>query len=229
MSHFSFCKMSQCRPTFFIVKHKTAHKYAAKKVLFRYTQRTVQYCKPCDTVVLTNHIYNFSLLFGGESVCSSSTVWFTFSPAKYKYCEHNVFYWYAVLQYTRQIDFVPVLHPEVSNDGSNCEAAEVRLDPLASLPHAQTMVEHGLPRSTTAAQISLEMTILLLLSPPPPPSSPCPSHPLPPPPPPPRWQRCVWVLLKCSCTPRPARPNLQSLTLDRDRTGDGHWLGVLMR
>ena len=142
MSHFSFCKMSQCRPTFFIVKHKTAHKYAAKKVLFRYTQRTVQYCKPCDTVVLTNHIYNFSLLFGGESVCSSSTVWFTFSPAKYKYCEHNVFYWYAVLQYTRQIDFVPVLHPEVSNDGSNCEAAEIWLDPLASLPHAQTMVEH---------------------------------------------------------------------------------------
>ena len=142
MSHFSFCKMSQCRPTFFIVKHKTAHKYAAKKVLFRYTQRTVQYCKPCDTVVLTNHIYNFSLLFGGESVCSSSTVWFTFSPAKYKYCEHNVFYWYAVLQYTRQIDFVPVLHPEVSNDGSNCEAAEIWLDTLASLPHAQTMVEH---------------------------------------------------------------------------------------
>src|SRR4029434_6403027 len=37
--------------------------------------------------------------------------------------------------------------------------------------------------STTAAQISLEMTILLLLSPPP--SSPCPSHPLPPPCPPP--------------------------------------------
>src|SRR4029434_6227225 len=35
LSHFSFCKMSQCRPTFFIVKHKTAHKYAAKKVLFR--------------------------------------------------------------------------------------------------------------------------------------------------------------------------------------------------
>src|SRR4029434_5042827 len=33
-----------------------------------------------------------SLLFGGESVCSFSTVWFTFSPAKYKYCEHNVFY-----------------------------------------------------------------------------------------------------------------------------------------
>jgi len=25
MSHFSFCKMSQCRPNFFIVKHKTAH------------------------------------------------------------------------------------------------------------------------------------------------------------------------------------------------------------
>src|SRR4029434_71140 len=74
MSHFSFCKMSQCRPTFFIVKHKTAHKYAAK-VLFRYTQRTVQYCKPGDTVVLTNHIYNFSLLFGGESVCSSSWFW----------------------------------------------------------------------------------------------------------------------------------------------------------
>src|SRR4029434_3093136 len=79
MSHFSFSKMSQCRPTFFIVKHKTAHKYAAKKVLFRYTQRTVQYCKPCDTVVLTNRIYNFRLLFGGESVCSSSTVWFSFT------------------------------------------------------------------------------------------------------------------------------------------------------
>ena len=31
MSHFSFGKMSQCRPTFFIVKHKTAHKYLAKK------------------------------------------------------------------------------------------------------------------------------------------------------------------------------------------------------
>src|SRR4029434_5467381 len=28
MSHFSFFRMSQCRPTFFIVKHKTAHKYA---------------------------------------------------------------------------------------------------------------------------------------------------------------------------------------------------------
>src|SRR4029434_7460166 len=167
MSHFSFCTMSQCRPTF-IVKHKTAHKYAAKEVLFRYTQRTVQYCKPCDSVVLTNHIYNFSLLFGGESVCSSSTVWFSFSPAKYKYFEHTVFYRYAVLQYTRQIDFVPVLHPEGSNDGSNCEAAEIWLDTLASLPHAQTMV-------------SFEMTILLLS--PPPPSSP--SHPLPPPCPPP--------------------------------------------
>ena len=43
MSHFSFCKMSQSRPTFFIVKHKTAHKYAAKKGLFRYTQRTVHF------------------------------------------------------------------------------------------------------------------------------------------------------------------------------------------
>src|SRR4029434_3417781 len=39
-------------------------------------------------------------------------------------------------------DFVPVLHPEVSNDGSNCEAAEIWLDTLASLPHVQTMVEH---------------------------------------------------------------------------------------
>src|SRR4029434_7790706 len=46
------------------------------------------------------------------------------------------------LQYTRQIDFVPVLHLEGSNDGSNCEAAEIWLDTLASLPRAQTMVEH---------------------------------------------------------------------------------------
>src|SRR4029434_8054746 len=46
------------------------------------------------------------------------------------------------IQYTRQIDFVPVLHPEGSNDGSNCEAAEIWLDTLASLPHAQTMIEH---------------------------------------------------------------------------------------
>ena len=50
------------------------------------------YLSECDSVVLTNHIYNFSLLFGCESVCSSSTVWFSFSPAKYKYCEHTVFY-----------------------------------------------------------------------------------------------------------------------------------------
>ena len=133
------------------------------KVLFRYTQRTVQYCKPCDTVVLTNHIYNFSLLFGGESVCSSSTVWFTFSPAKYKYCEHNVFYWYAVLQYTRQIDFVPVLHPEVSNDGSNCEAAEIWLDTLASLPHAQTMVEHMVYHSGPNLIRAFSFFFLLLL------------------------------------------------------------------
>ena len=34
MSHFSICKMSQCRPTFFIVKHKTAHEYAEKKLDF---------------------------------------------------------------------------------------------------------------------------------------------------------------------------------------------------
>src|SRR4029434_1163945 len=108
-----------------------------------------QYSKPCDTVVLTNHIYNFSLLFGGESVCSSSTVWFSFSPAKYKYFEHTVFYRYAVLQYTRQIDFVPVLHPEGSNDGSNCEAAEIWLDTLASLLHALTMVEHMVYHSGT--------------------------------------------------------------------------------
>ena len=170
MSHFSFCKMSQCRPTFFIVKHKTAHKYAAKKVLFRYTQRKVQYCKPCDTVVLTNHIYNFSLLFGGESVCSSSTVWFTFSPAKYKYCEHNVFYWYAVLQYTSQIDFVPVLHPEVSNDGSNCEAAEIWLNPLASLLHGQTMVDHMVDHSGPSEIMALLLALSFH-----------PLHPLPPP------------------------------------------------
>ena len=42
MSHFSFSKMSQCRPTFFIVKHKTAHKYAAKKVWFRPLNYTTQ-------------------------------------------------------------------------------------------------------------------------------------------------------------------------------------------
>src|SRR4029434_1866659 len=34
MSHFSFCKMSQCRPTFFIVKHKTVHNMQQKKVYF---------------------------------------------------------------------------------------------------------------------------------------------------------------------------------------------------
>src|SRR4029434_10059297 len=34
MSHFYFSTLSQCRPTFFIVKHKTAHKYAAKKFYF---------------------------------------------------------------------------------------------------------------------------------------------------------------------------------------------------
>ena len=49
--------------------------------------------------------------------------------------EHTVFYWYTVLQCTRQIDFVPVLHPGGSNDGSNWEAAYVWLNP-------QTMVEH---------------------------------------------------------------------------------------
>src|SRR4029434_3241064 len=37
---------------------------------------------------------------------------------------------------------VPVLYPKGSNDGSNCEVDEIWLDPLASLPHAQTMVEH---------------------------------------------------------------------------------------
>ena len=34
MSHFSFCKMSQCRPTFFIVKHKTVHNMQQKKIYF---------------------------------------------------------------------------------------------------------------------------------------------------------------------------------------------------
>ena len=37
---------------------------------------------------------------------------------------------------------VPVLYPEDFNDGCNCEAAEICLDPLASLSHAQTMIEH---------------------------------------------------------------------------------------
>src|SRR4029434_5225157 len=52
MSHFSFCKMSQCRPTFF--HSQTAHKYAAKKGLFWHTETIVQYCKPaCSMMAAT--------------------------------------------------------------------------------------------------------------------------------------------------------------------------------
>ena len=48
------------------------------------------------------------------------------------------------LQYysTKGKYFVPVLHPERPDDDSYRKTAEIRLDPLASLPHAQTMVEH---------------------------------------------------------------------------------------
>src|SRR4029434_2364625 len=77
------------------------------------------------------------------------------------------------------------------NHGSNCEAAEI----WWTLWPASLMFKPWLSIwCTTAAQISLEMTILLLLSPPPPLSSPCPSYPLPPPCPPPH------------CPPTPSLP-----------------------
>ena len=46
ISHFFFCKLSQCRPTFFIVKHKTAH----KKVYFS-THRE-QYSTDTDSMIM---------------------------------------------------------------------------------------------------------------------------------------------------------------------------------
>ena len=90
---------------------------------------------------------------------SSSTVWFSFSPAKYKYCEHTVFYPYAVLQYTRQIDLVPVLLPESCNDAAAVKRLRFGWTLWSSLPH-QTMVETW---STTVSPISLEMTVLFFL------------------------------------------------------------------
>src|SRR4029434_2022235 len=81
--------------------------------------------------------------------------------------------------------------------------------------------------STTAAQISLEMTSLLLLSPPPPPSSPCPSHPLPSscPPPPPSLPPPplllspiqLLLLLPPPPTPRAAGPQRAAPSLRRGR------------
>ena len=70
--------------------------------------------------------------------------------------------------------------------------------------------------STTAAQISLEMTILLLFSPPPPLSSPCPSYPLPPPCPPPPPHCPPTPPLPCprpSCPPLPPPLTLTPLLL----------------
>src|SRR4029434_4381495 len=70
--------------------------------------------------------------------------------------------------------------------------------------------------STTAAQISLEMTILLLLSPPPTLSSHCPSYPLPPPCPPPPPHCPPTPPLPCprtSCPPLPPPLTLTPLLL----------------
>src|SRR4029434_3268837 len=100
-------------------------------------------------------------------------------------------------------------HPEVSNDGSNCEAAEI----WWTLWPASLMFKPWLSTwSTTAAQISLEMTILLFLSPPPLPSS----HPLPPPCPPPpcpptpprSCPRRAWPAGPPRTCPRPVCPPL---------------------
>ena len=110
------------------------------------------------------------------------------------------------IQYTRQIDFVPVLHPEASNDGSNCEAAEIWLDPLASLPHVQTMVKHMVYHSGPN----------LIRDDHSPPSSPCPSQPLPPPCPPPPPHCPPTPPLPCprpSCPPLPPPLTLTPLLL----------------
>ena len=55
----------------------------------------------------------------------------------------------AVSQYTRKMDVIAVLNPDCPNDGRHCEAAEVWLEPQASLPHVQPMVEHMVPYSST--------------------------------------------------------------------------------
>src|SRR4029434_1501564 len=123
MSHFYFSTLSQCRPTFFIVKHKTAHKYAAKKFFFG-THRE---------------------------------------------------------QYSTVNRVIPLFSQTIFTISVSC----------------------------SAAQISLEMTILLLLSPPPshplPPPCPSPPPPCPPTPPPP----CPGP----SCPPLPPPLSLTPLLL----------------
>src|SRR4029434_3443519 len=69
MSHFSFCKISQCRPTFFIVQHKTAHKYAAKKVFYFGTHRE-QYSTVNHVIPLfLQTIFTISVSCSAVKVC----------------------------------------------------------------------------------------------------------------------------------------------------------------